>query len=485
MTTVGYGNILPGTTVERVFTMIMYLCGSVLYATIFGEVTNLIRSMDEERTEQSARKNELNSLLQFYRIANEDPLHMEVSDNVERLWAVCGGYQLNLLDNLPKPLQSDVALCLYSSCLQRSSILSGVEVSLIRWVATQLKPVAVLEGQFLFHYDDPAKRLFWLGHGSVRLTSDSDLNTAYRSIKMSESLGDTHVFFPEIRRWLYGCQASSTSELYYISRKMFRNFTLAHYPKTFKNIKKEAYIKYQLELTHMQHCGFQIKEVLLFSSKTNHSVLLRLPNGVPSIFSGVDEFFESYHSKKYDVKELTKLAYENEPNQVGSPSYFYKKHPEVVHDRIGFEKSPRFNQVVGNLFGGSRRSSSQLQDGSRLDNSGTMGTVFDGDSPGSKVSTQEKFLLPIKEVRIWGHDSILSDSKKSDCVLQDEEKEMLDIRTRKFSVPNKPNPLNVSSPGESLFTNSAFSAAEKQRSRLRELSRRMDALLQQAGLPNG
>ena len=42
LTTVGYGDIIPVTNGERIFVLLLYLVGSVIYASIFAFVTTAV-----------------------------------------------------------------------------------------------------------------------------------------------------------------------------------------------------------------------------------------------------------------------------------------------------------------------------------------------------------------------------------------------------------------------------------------------------------
>ena len=50
LVTVGYGDVVAHTDVERMFSCLVFLLGSFVYATIFGTVTMLVQQMSAATT---------------------------------------------------------------------------------------------------------------------------------------------------------------------------------------------------------------------------------------------------------------------------------------------------------------------------------------------------------------------------------------------------------------------------------------------------
>ena len=50
---------------ERIFTMVTFLCGAVIYAALYGNIGSFLNKMDAAGTRYRARMDELNEFLRF------------------------------------------------------------------------------------------------------------------------------------------------------------------------------------------------------------------------------------------------------------------------------------------------------------------------------------------------------------------------------------------------------------------------------------
>lgn len=69
LTTIGYGDITPGTNSERIFTMIWMLTGVVFYSFTIGSLTSTISNID---TKKRIMQTKLNAANEWFREASID-----------------------------------------------------------------------------------------------------------------------------------------------------------------------------------------------------------------------------------------------------------------------------------------------------------------------------------------------------------------------------------------------------------------------------
>lgn len=101
MTTVGYGDISPVTSYEKLYAVGMLMLSAMIYATIFGNITSLISQADEESTHYRNMLRETKKVLKFYNVNKK--LSKDILDNLTFHWGVTGGGSSsdNVLSSLP------------------------------------------------------------------------------------------------------------------------------------------------------------------------------------------------------------------------------------------------------------------------------------------------------------------------------------------------------------------------------------------------
>lgn len=68
LTTVGYGDISPQTTSERLFVIAAMLAGAVIYAVLFGNIGLVINKLDYQNYRYSEKLDSINELIRFHEV---------------------------------------------------------------------------------------------------------------------------------------------------------------------------------------------------------------------------------------------------------------------------------------------------------------------------------------------------------------------------------------------------------------------------------
>ena len=89
--TVGFGDIVPTTTLERIFVCAMMLTSSVLYASIFGQVTTLVHSIDRIQTSYQMHLQQYNEFSQMYKLPAS--LRSRIYSLIHYKWQLTRGFE--------------------------------------------------------------------------------------------------------------------------------------------------------------------------------------------------------------------------------------------------------------------------------------------------------------------------------------------------------------------------------------------------------
>ncbi|KAF4099402.1 hypothetical protein G5714_019528 [Onychostoma macrolepis] len=89
LTTIGFGNIAPTTDGEKIFSVAMMMVGSLLYATIFGNVTTIFQQMYTNTNRYHEMLNNVRDFLKLYQVPKG--LSERVMDYIVSTWAMTKG----------------------------------------------------------------------------------------------------------------------------------------------------------------------------------------------------------------------------------------------------------------------------------------------------------------------------------------------------------------------------------------------------------
>uniref|UniRef100_A0A4X2LQ52 Potassium voltage-gated channel subfamily H member 5 n=1 Tax=Vombatus ursinus TaxID=29139 RepID=A0A4X2LQ52_VOMUR len=97
LTTIGFGNIAPTTDVEKMFSVAMMMVGSLLYATIFGNVTTIFQQMYANTNRYHEMLNNVRDFLKLYQVPKG--LSERVMDYIVSTWSMSKGSSSNTILN--------------------------------------------------------------------------------------------------------------------------------------------------------------------------------------------------------------------------------------------------------------------------------------------------------------------------------------------------------------------------------------------------
>ncbi|XP_017591793.1 PREDICTED: LOW QUALITY PROTEIN: potassium voltage-gated channel subfamily H member 2 [Corvus brachyrhynchos] len=120
LTSVGFGNVSPNTNSEKIFSICVMLIGSLMYASIFGNVSAIIQA-------------------------------------------------LGVLKGFPECLQADICLHLNRSLLQNCAPFRGATKGCLRALAMKFKTTHAPPGDTLVHAGDVLTALYFISRGSIEI----------------------------------------------------------------------------------------------------------------------------------------------------------------------------------------------------------------------------------------------------------------------------------------------------------------------------
>lgn len=109
LTSVGFGNVSPNTNSEKIFSICVMLIGSLMYASIFGNVSAIIQRLYSGTARYHAQMTRVREFIRFHQIPN--PLRQRLEEYFQHAWSYTNGIDMNMvLKGFPDCLQADICL---------------------------------------------------------------------------------------------------------------------------------------------------------------------------------------------------------------------------------------------------------------------------------------------------------------------------------------------------------------------------------------
>uniref|UniRef100_A0A8C2BTT1 PAS domain-containing protein n=1 Tax=Cyprinus carpio TaxID=7962 RepID=A0A8C2BTT1_CYPCA len=95
LTSVGFGNVSPNTNSEKIFSICVMLIGSLMYASIFGNVSAIIQRLYSGTARYHMQMLRVKEFIRFHQIPN--PLRQRLEEYFQHSWTYTNGIDMNMV----------------------------------------------------------------------------------------------------------------------------------------------------------------------------------------------------------------------------------------------------------------------------------------------------------------------------------------------------------------------------------------------------
>ncbi|XP_034050366.1 potassium voltage-gated channel subfamily H member 6 [Thalassophryne amazonica] len=171
LTSVGFGNVSPNTNSEKIFSICVMVIGSLMYASIFGNVSAIIQRLYSSTTRYHTQILRVKEFIRFHQIPGS--LCQRLEEYFQHAWSYTNGIDMNaVLKGFPESLQADICLHLNRSLLQNCKAFRGGSQACLRALAMRFKTVHAPPADTLIHYGDILDSLFFITRGSIQVIKE-------------------------------------------------------------------------------------------------------------------------------------------------------------------------------------------------------------------------------------------------------------------------------------------------------------------------
>ncbi|XP_067333956.1 potassium voltage-gated channel subfamily H member 6a isoform X1 [Channa argus] len=172
LTSVGFGNVSPNTNPEKIFSICVMLIGSLMYASIFGNVSAIIQRLYSGTARYHTQMLRVKEFIRFHQIPGG--LRQRLEEYFQHAWSYTNGIDMNaVLKGFPECLQADICLHLNRSLLQNCKAFRGANKGCLRALAMRFRTTHAPPGDTLVHSGDILSALYFISRGSIEILRDN------------------------------------------------------------------------------------------------------------------------------------------------------------------------------------------------------------------------------------------------------------------------------------------------------------------------
>ncbi|XP_022247096.1 potassium voltage-gated channel subfamily H member 5-like isoform X5 [Limulus polyphemus] len=171
LTSVGFGNVSPNTNMEKIFSILIMLIGSLMYASIFGNVSAIIQRLYSGTARYHTQLLRVKEFIRFHQIPN--PLRQRLEEYFQHAWTYTNGIDMNMvLKGFPECLQADICLHLNRQLLENTPPFKDASPGCLRALSMKFKTTHAPPGDTLVHRGDVLTALYFISRGTIEILKD-------------------------------------------------------------------------------------------------------------------------------------------------------------------------------------------------------------------------------------------------------------------------------------------------------------------------
>ncbi|XP_054865821.1 potassium voltage-gated channel subfamily H member 1b isoform X2 [Amphiprion ocellaris] len=174
LTSIGFGNIAPNTDGEKIFAVAMMMIGSLLYATIFGNVTTIFQQMYANTNRYHEMLNSVRDFLKLYQVPKG--LSERVMDYIVSTWSMSRGIDTDkVLQICPKDMRADICVHLNRKVFKEHPAFRLASDGCLRALAMEFQTIHSAPGDLIYHAGESVDSLCFVVSGSLEVIQDDEV----------------------------------------------------------------------------------------------------------------------------------------------------------------------------------------------------------------------------------------------------------------------------------------------------------------------
>lgn len=231
LTTVGYGDVLPTTDAQKLYTTIVMLLGIGVYAFIIGNIATILTNLDPARALYLQRLERIDAFMRYRRLPRR--LRHRIRSYYQYLWIHRVGYdESEVLRKLPPHLRTEVAMYLKKDLIENVPLFQGTSNAFVREIALEMHAAVFMPGDWIMRAGARGRQMYFISQGEVEVLAP-DGKTVFCTLSEGDYFGEIALFFERPRT--ASVRALTYCDLYSLDKATFERI-LEEYPTIAKEV---------------------------------------------------------------------------------------------------------------------------------------------------------------------------------------------------------------------------------------------------------
>ena len=223
LTTIGYGDITPTTTLGRLYTMPIMILGVGVYGFVIANVTRLFTTADRYKEKSKERLGDVATFMKYYNIP-------------DRLQGQVFGYYNHLINkrltendttiiaDLPLALQHELQTYMNMRLIRTVPVFKNCSHACLKDVASALEQKSFSPGQNIIRIGELGNEMFMIGHGTVDVIFND--GTVVATLHEGQVFGEAALLRETTRN--ADVRAQNYCDLYILKKENFTEIIKKH-----------------------------------------------------------------------------------------------------------------------------------------------------------------------------------------------------------------------------------------------------------------
>ena len=173
LTTVGYGDIVPLTNEEKVFTVLVMAFGIAFYSILIGKINSILSSLDNQQVIIKSKLSYFNEFAQAISLSEE--LQAKVKNHIflnanKHFYAVD---ELEFMKNISLSLKEAVSHHLYTTLVNNITFFRKRKMDFLKAIIPKLKKSQFVFKEVIYYLGDPTEEIYFLNKGRVNFNLET------------------------------------------------------------------------------------------------------------------------------------------------------------------------------------------------------------------------------------------------------------------------------------------------------------------------
>jgi len=239
--TVGYGDLAPKTTEERLMACFLIVFGVVFYSLFIGFVSSLINDVETMNQKFNERLHTLYRLKKDYALPVFFTKKLLTAIKYQNKKTI---ESKDFINDLPTSLAIELSYLMHREIVHNITFLQNRPKAFIACLCPLLRAITIHKKEVIFREGDPADEIYFIKSGTVGYVLPKYQNECFLKVREGYFFGEIDLlFYGEFRK--YTVTALKDCELYVLNKKDFKHVFLSEHRQIGTALYDNAYLRKQ------------------------------------------------------------------------------------------------------------------------------------------------------------------------------------------------------------------------------------------------